>query len=123
MSGPGDGALFSQPTDTQIAVIAARAAMTIAGVIRLQPGLTHAVGRAARVMLTPASAAEQPADPGAVEVDRHPLQVTVRIVTGTTPTPRAVAVAVHHAVTTAVHLLTDQPATVIVVIVDVDADT
>ena len=38
--------------DEQIAAAAARQALTVPGVLRLQPGLKHAVGRAARLLFS-----------------------------------------------------------------------
>jgi hypothetical protein len=112
-------------SDAQIADTAARQAMSVPGVLRLQPGLRHVVGRAARALLTPLT-------PGATQDDRAGIadgvdirrapdpEITLRLVTTVHPPPSVTARAVQDLVSQTVHNLTGGPATVIVVVVDTE---
>ena len=132
--------------DDRIAAAAARQALNVPGVLRLQPGLKHAVGRAARALFisggpddrlaAAASGIEvSRAEPGsgddAAGVDAHTggsarnrrIEVTIRVITAAHPNPRGIAQEVQRVVTEHLAPLTGVPVTVVVVIVDVeDAD-
>lgn len=88
----------------RIARAAVDAAVSVPGVLRLQPNLKHLVGRKARDLFAglAASGATSPADaePTGIDIDRGPggVEVTVRIVTGISPPPHLVALGVRRAV-------------------------
>lgn len=108
-----------------VARVAAGAAASVPGVLRLQPDLKHLVGRAARELfagLTAAGTTEsRDSEPTGVDIDRSPdgADVTVRIVTGTSPAPHQVALDVQRAVAEALSAA-GLPARVLVVVVDVE---
>jgi len=129
--------------DGQIAAAAARRALAEPGVLRLQPGLKHAVGRAARLLFTaggqedrlaaaasgievsrgeprgPAAGSGADSESGARE---RRTEVTLRVITAAHPSPRGIAREVQRVVSDELALLTRTPVTVVVVIVDVEDD-
>jgi uncharacterized alkaline shock family protein YloU len=112
-------------SDAQIADTAARQAMSVPGVLRLQPGLRHVVGRAARALLTPltpgATQDDRAGNADGVDIRRAPdPEITLRLVTTVHPPPSVTARAVQDLVSQTVHNLTGRPATVIVVVVDTE---
>jgi hypothetical protein len=108
-------------SDERLARAAATAAAAVPGVIRLQPGLRHLAGRAARALFTGENAHDVEGDLDGISIDRDPdLNVTLRIVVAGTPPPRQVAAQVHAAVSRAVTEIWGAPATVTIVIVDVE---
>ena len=109
------------PTDDDLARLAAAAASAVPGVIRLQPGLAHLAGRAARTLFTGAGGRDEDADRSGVVVDREPdPHVTVRIVVAASPPPRRTAERVHAAVEDALSQVTGSGLTVTVVVVDIE---
>ena len=120
---PLSGGAAMGPSAEQIAQIAAAQALLVPGVIRLQPGLRHAVGRAARALVLPGTQADDRSAADGIEIRTDPdPQLTLRIVTTADPTPRATAGAVQDAVTAALLQRTGRRLVVVVVVVDVDAD-
>lgn len=112
-----------QHRELSVAQIAAAQALLVPGVIRLQPGLLHAVGRAARALFLPGTQADDPSSAEGIEVRTAPdPQVTLRLVTTADPTPRVTAAAVQNQVTAALQQQIGIRFTVVVVVVDVDAD-
>ena len=129
--------------DDRIAAAAARRALAVPGVLRLQPGLKHAVGRAARLLFTSGgqddrlaaaasgievsrgdprggdSAASSDRDSGNWARERR-TTVIVRVITAAHPSPRGIAREVQRVVSDALALLTGSPVRVVVVIVDVE---
>lgn len=114
----------------RVAGIAATAARAVPGVLRLQPDLKHLVGRAARELFAglvtsgePAGAAPNDSEPTGIDIDRGPdgIDVTVRIVTGTSPAPHLVATDVRDAVADALAAAQVTARVVVVVVVDVEA--
>lgn len=109
------------PTDDDLARLAAAAATAVPGVIRLQPGLRHLAGRAARTLFTGDGGRDEEADRSGVVVDRAPdPHVTLRIVVAAAPPPRRTADQVRAAVDRALSQVTGPGLTVTVVIVDVE---
>lgn len=113
------------PTDDDLARLAAAAASAVPGVIRLQPGLAHLAGRAARTLFTGAGGADasgaDKADRSGVVVDRRPdPHVTLRVVVAADPPPHRTAAQVRTAVERALSQVTGPVPPVTVVIVDVD---
>lgn len=109
------------PTDDDLARLAADAAAAVPGVIRLQPGLRHLAGRAARTLFTGDGARDEEADRNGVAVDREPgPHVTVRVVVAAAPPPHRTAAAVHAAVDGALRPGAGPDLRVTVVIVDVE---
>ncbi|WP_395727821.1 hypothetical protein [Nakamurella sp.] len=116
MSPAGDG-----PGDEDLARLAAAAASAVPGVVRLQPGLRHLAGRAARALFTGDDAHDDEADRSGISVDHEPgPHVTVRIVVAAAPPPRRTAEQVHSAVERALSQVTGPGLTVTVVMVDVE---
>ncbi len=125
---PGDGRL----TDDEIATAAARQASAVPGVLRLQPGLKHAVGRAARALFATGDEHDQlTAAASGVEVSHREstrdganaqpvTEVTLRLITAMDPSPWMIARTVQAAVTNRLGELMGAPVSVIVVIVDVE---
>ena len=112
----------------RLARVAATAARAVPGVRRLQPDLKHLVGRAARELFAGLAAAGEsglaaPDDtyPTGIDVDRTPdgIDVTLRVVTGTSPAPHQVALDVLQSVADAL-AATGLAARVRVVVVDVE---
>jgi hypothetical protein len=112
----------------RMARVAAGAARSVPGVLRLQPDLKHLVGRAARDLfsgLGTAGDAEvsdiKKAEPAGIDIDRGPdgTDLTLRIVTGTVPAPHLVAIDVRRVVTDAL-TAAELTARVLVVVVDVE---
>lgn len=121
---PTPGRLPGDLSATQIAQLAARQALSVPGVIRLQPGLRHAVGRAARALFIPGTPADDRSAAEGIDVRITPdPQLTLQIVTTADPTPWATACAVQKQVAAALHRHTGNRFTVLVVVIDVDADT
>ncbi|WP_420122439.1 hypothetical protein [Nakamurella sp.] len=111
----------SVPTDDQLARLAAAAAAAVPGVVRLQPGLRHLAGRAARTLFTRDGARDEEADRSGVAVDREPApHVTVRVVVAADPPPQQTAARVRAAVDLALSSAAGSGLTVTVVIVDVE---
>jgi len=112
----------TQVSDAQIADTAARQAMSTPGVLRLQPGLRHVVGRAARALFTTQNTHDDPSgDADGIDIRRAPdLEITLRVVTATHPAPSITARTVQAAVTQDLQTLTGRPVLVIVVIVDIE---
>ena len=131
--------------DEELAVVAARQALTVPGVLRLQPGLKHAVGRGARLLFSSGGQDDQlAAAASGIEVSRgdvrsaapvaggdadsgsgareRSIEVTVRVITAAHPSPRGIAREVQRVVSDELALLTRTPVTVVVVIVDVEDD-
>ena len=131
--------------DEELAVVAARQALTVPGVLRLQPGRKHAVGRAARLLFSSGGQDDQlAAAASGIEVSRgdvrsaapvaggdadsgsgareRSIEVTVRVITAAHPSPRGIAREVQRVVSDELALLTRTPVTVVVVIVDVEDD-
>lgn len=109
------------PTDNDLARLAAAAAVTVPGVVRLQPGLRHLAGRAARTLFGE-GARDEEADRSGVAVEREPdPHVTLRVVVAASPPPLRTAAAVHAAVERAVTPVAGAHLTVTVVIVDVES--
>ena len=107
----------------QIAQLAAHQAMLVPGVVRLQPGLRHAVGRAARALFSPGGPGDDQSAADGVDVRIHPdPQVALRIVTTTDPTPRVTAAAVQQHLTDVLRQVTGESFRVVVVIVDVETE-
>lgn len=116
MSAAGGGA-----TDEDLARRAAAAAAAVPGVIRLQPGLRHLAGRAARTLFNVRGARDEEADLSGVVVDSEPdPHVTVRVVVAASPPPRRTAELVHAAVEGALSQVTGSGLTVTVVVVDIE---
>lgn len=114
---PTDGA----PADDELARLAAAAATAVPGMIRLQPGLRHLAGRAARALFTGEGTHDDDADLSGISVDRAPdPHVTLRIVAATTPAPRLTAARVREAVGRTLAAATGGDVTVTVVVVDVE---
>jgi len=107
-----------QVSDTALAKIAAHAAVTTAGVARLQPALTRVLHRAAtsaaRGHLPGPPVPASPADPAAVTIDHPPgpVVVMVRIIATGQPPVLATVTTLQHRITAAVHELTGQAADV-----------
>lgn len=109
------------PTDEDIARLAAAAAMSVPGVIRLQPGLRHLAGRAARTLFTGEGGRDEEADRSGVIVDRQPdPHVTLRVVVAAAPPPRRTAALVQAAVAHRLADTTGLDMPVTVVIVDIE---
>jgi len=114
----------TQLSDAQIADTAARQAMSTPGVLRLQPGLRHVVGRAARALFTTEATHDSSGDADGIDIRRAPdLELTLRVVTATHPAPSITARTVQAAVTQHLQTLTGRPVLVIVVIVDIEDDS
>ena len=114
----------TQVSDAQIADTAARQAMSTPGVLRLQPGLRHVVGRAARALFTAEATHDPYGDADGIDIRRAPdLEITLRVVTATHPAPSITARTVQAAVTQDLQTLTGRPVLVIVVIVDIEDDS
>lgn len=110
------------PTDDDLARLAADAAAAVPGVVRLQPGLRHLAGRAARTLFTGVGARDEEADRSGVAVDREPApHITVRVVVAEDPPPQQTAARVRAAVDRAVSPVAGSGLTVTVVIVDVES--
>lgn len=108
-------------TDDDLARLAAEAAAAVPGVVRLQPGLRHLAGRAARTLFTGDTGRDEEAERSGVAVDRGQRpQVTVRVAVRASPPPRQTAARVHDAVDRAVASAAGPGVTVTVVIVDVE---
>lgn len=121
------GASAGPPGIEQIAAAAARQSLAVPGVLRLQPGLKHEVGRAARALFATGDPDDRfAAAASGVEVsrregaDRAAIEVTLRVITAAEPSPRAIAGTVQSIVTQRLVQLTGQTVVVIVVIVDVE---
>lgn len=109
------------PTDDELARLAADAAAAVPGVVRLQPGLRHLAGRAARTLFTRDGARDEAADRSGVAVDREPApHVTVRVVVAADPPPHRTAAHVRAAVEQALAPASGSGLSVTVVIVDVE---
>lgn len=109
------------PSDDELARLAAGAAVAVPGVIRLQPGLRHLAGRAARALFTGEGGHDDEGDRSGVLVDRKPdPQVTLRIVVATTPPPRQIAAQVWEAVGRVLAEAAGTEVPVTVVIVDIE---
>lgn len=113
----------------RMARVAATAARSVPGVLRLQPDLKHLVGRAARELFSglasggDAEASDiKDAEPTGIDIDRGPdhTDLTLRIVTGIAPPPHLVAIDVRRVVADAL-AAAELPARVVVVVVDVEA--
>lgn len=126
LSGAASPPSAARPADLspiQIAQIAAHQALAVPGVIRLQPGLRHAVGRAARALFIPGAPADDQSAAEGIDVRLTPdPQLTLRVVTTADPTPWTTARALQDQVTATLRQQTGKPFTVVVVVVDVDAD-
>ena len=132
MTGYGQGPRDQQepagtPSDEQLADAAARHALGVPGVLRLQPGLKHEVGRAARALFASGGrndhlgAAASGVDVSHAETaDGSVTEVTLRVITEADPSPRAVARTVQEVVRERLVQLSGAQVAVIVVIVDVE---
>lgn len=110
-------------SNDRIAAIAAEQALTVPGVIRLQPGLRQAVGRAARMLFTPGAPVDNRTAADGIEVRVTPEpQLIVRIVTTAEPTPLETAGVVQSVVAETLLQQTGVSFTVQVVVIDVDPD-
>jgi hypothetical protein len=114
------------PTDEQIAAAAVRAALAVPGVLRLQPGLKHAVGRAARALFASdnqddrLAAAVSGVDVSRSDTGAGTTEVTLRVITAADPSPRAIAGTAQAIVQATLAQLSGGPVAVVVVIVDVE---
>lgn len=106
-----------------IAGLAARLAVLVPGVVRLQPGLRQAVGRAARLLFIPGAMPDERAATDGIDVQLAPeVKVVLRIVTGVDPSPWSTARDVQQQVGAELGRRLGEPVTVVVVVVDVDTD-
>lgn len=135
-NGPGGSGENHNPlepsgglSEEQIADAAARQALAVPGVLRLQPGVKHAVGRAARALFAGGGGDDHLAAASGVDVSRaNTAGVTVtedilRVITAADPSPRAIAGTAQRIVRDRLIQLTGAAVHVTVVIVDVeDAD-
>ena len=119
--------------EERIATAAARQAMSVSGVLRLQPGLKHAVGAAARALFTSGREDDQlAAAASGIEVSQWVsdgtadttggVEVVLRVVTAAQPSPRSIAQDVQQVVTEELATFTGRAVRVVVVIVDVEDD-
>lgn len=118
MTRPPAGA---RPGDDEVARLAAAAAGAVPGLIRLQPGLRHLAGRAARALFTGAGGHDDEGDLNGIVVDREPdLHVTLRAVVAQVPPPRQTAAQLQAAVGRVLADATGAPVAVTVVVVDIE---
>lgn len=128
-NGPGAGPPepAGEPGHEQIAEAAARQALAVPGVLRLQPGLKHAVGRAARALFAAGGPDDHlAAAASGVDVSRtdtaqgRVIEVTLRVITAADPSPREIAAAAQRIVRERLVEFTGAAVAVTVVIVDVE---